>query len=140
MTAELTGQMMTTITDPLVSTDWLAARLNDPTIKILDASFKLPGVLPLPKDDYLAAHIPGAAFFDVDAISDHGVALPHMFQAASPMASARSASPMPTQWSSMMVAVGSPVRGRGGCFSPSAMPMCACSMAACRNGAPKAAR
>jgi thiosulfate/3-mercaptopyruvate sulfurtransferase len=71
--------MMTTITDPLVSTDWLAARLNDPTIKILDASFKLPGVLPLPKDDYLAAHIPGAAFFDVDAISDHGVALPHMF-------------------------------------------------------------
>ena len=70
---------MTTITDPLVSTDWLAARLNDPTVKILDASFKLPGVLPLPKDDYLAAHIPGAAFFDVDAISDHGVALPHMF-------------------------------------------------------------
>ena len=70
---------MITITDPLVSTDWLAARLNDPTVKILDASFKLPGVLPLPKDDYLAAHIPGAAFFDVDAISDHGVALPHMF-------------------------------------------------------------
>jgi 3-mercaptopyruvate sulfurtransferase SseA len=31
----------------------------------------MPGVLPLPKDDYLAAHIPGAVFFDVDAVSDH---------------------------------------------------------------------
>jgi thiosulfate/3-mercaptopyruvate sulfurtransferase len=68
-----------TITDPLVSTDWLAARLDDPNIKILDASFKLPGVTPLPREDFLAAHLPGAAFFDVDVISDHGIALPHMF-------------------------------------------------------------
>ncbi|MDB5619221.1 3-mercaptopyruvate sulfurtransferase [Tardiphaga sp.] len=68
-----------TTTDPLVSTDWLAAHLNDPTVKVLDASFKLPGVTPLPREDFLAAHIPGAAFFDVDVISDHGVALPHMF-------------------------------------------------------------
>ena len=65
--------------DPLVSTDWLAAHLNDPSVKILDASFKLPGVLPLPKDDYLRAHIPRAAFFDVDAVSDHANPLPHMF-------------------------------------------------------------
>lgn len=70
---------MTTTTDPLVSTDWLAARLNDPHVKVLDASFKLPGVTPLPREDFLAAHIPGAAFFDVDVISDHGIALPHMF-------------------------------------------------------------
>jgi len=33
--------------DPLVSTDWLAARLDDPKLRIIDASFKLPGVLPL---------------------------------------------------------------------------------------------
>jgi thiosulfate/3-mercaptopyruvate sulfurtransferase len=70
---------MTTTTDPLVSTDWLAARLDDPRVKILDASFKLPGMLPLPVDDYLEAHIPGAHFFDVDAVSDHAVDLPHMF-------------------------------------------------------------
>jgi len=70
---------MTTTEDPLVSTDWLAARLDDPKVKIIDASFKLPGVLPLPKDDYLAAHIPGAVFFDVDAVSDHSNSLPHMF-------------------------------------------------------------
>lgn len=69
-------------TDPLVSTEWLAAHLNDPRVKVLDASFKLPGVLPLPKDDYLGAHIPGAVFFDVDAVSDHSSSLPHMFPTA----------------------------------------------------------
>ena len=70
---------MTTTADPLVSTEWLAAHLNDPGVKVIDASFKMPGVLPLPKDDYLASHIPGAVFFDVDAVSDHSNPLPHMF-------------------------------------------------------------
>jgi thiosulfate/3-mercaptopyruvate sulfurtransferase len=65
--------------DPLVSTDWLAARLDDPKVKIIDASFKMPGVLPLPADDYLGAHIPGAVFFDVDAIADSSNPLPHMY-------------------------------------------------------------
>ena len=65
--------------DPLVSTDWLAARLYDRNVKVVDATFKLPGVLPLPTDDYLKAHIPGAVFFDVEAVSDHGSSLPHMF-------------------------------------------------------------
>ena len=37
------------------------------------------GMMPLPIDDYLAAHIPGAVFFDVDAVSDHSLSLPHMF-------------------------------------------------------------
>jgi thiosulfate/3-mercaptopyruvate sulfurtransferase len=73
---------MTTATDPLVSTEWLAAHINDGNVKVLDASFKLPGVLPLPKDDYLAAHLPGAAFFDVDAVSDHSNPLPHMYPSA----------------------------------------------------------
>ena len=68
--------------DPLVSTEWLAAHINDANVKVLDASFKLPGVLPLPKDDYLAAHLPGAVFFDVDAVSDHSNPLPHMFPSA----------------------------------------------------------
>ena len=65
--------------DPLVSTDWLSARIDDPKVKIIDASFKMPGVLPLPSDDYLGAHIPGAVFFDVDAISDHNDPRPHMY-------------------------------------------------------------
>jgi thiosulfate/3-mercaptopyruvate sulfurtransferase len=73
---------MTTTTDPLVSTEWLAAHSKDANVKLLDASFKLPGVLPLPKDDYLRTHIPGAVFFDVDAVSDHTNPLPHMFPSA----------------------------------------------------------
>src|SRR5262245_61958419 len=73
---------MTTTDDPLVTTDWLAAHLNDANVKVVDATFKLPGVLPLPKDDHLAAHIRGAVFFDVDAVSDHTNPLPHMFPSA----------------------------------------------------------
>jgi thiosulfate/3-mercaptopyruvate sulfurtransferase len=83
MTAEKNarGAIMTT-TDPLVSTEWLAANLGKPNVKVIDASFKMPGVLPLPKDDFLAKHIPGAVFFDVDAVSDHSNPLPHMFPSA----------------------------------------------------------
>jgi thiosulfate/3-mercaptopyruvate sulfurtransferase len=65
--------------DPLVSTDWLAAHLDDPKVRIVDASFKLPGVLPLPADDYVTAHIPGAVFFNVDEIADSDDPLPHMY-------------------------------------------------------------
>src|SRR5438876_1117338 len=65
--------------DPLVSTDWLAAHLDDPKIRIIDASYKMPGVLPLPADDYLKAHIPGAVFFDVAEIADPNDPLPHMY-------------------------------------------------------------
>jgi thiosulfate/3-mercaptopyruvate sulfurtransferase len=71
-----------TTNDPLVSTEWLAEHLKDAKVKLLDATFKLPGMLPLPKDDYLAAHIPGAVYFDVDAVSDHSNPLPHMFPSA----------------------------------------------------------
>jgi thiosulfate/3-mercaptopyruvate sulfurtransferase len=72
--------------DPLVSTDWLAGRIDDPKVKIIDASFKMPGVLPLPSDDYLRAHIPGAVFFDVDAIADHNDPRPHMYPDAAQFA------------------------------------------------------
>jgi thiosulfate/3-mercaptopyruvate sulfurtransferase len=73
---------MTATNDPLVSTDWLAAHIKDANVKVLDATFKLPGILPLPKDDYLAAHLPGAVYFDVDAVSDHSNPLPHMYPSA----------------------------------------------------------
>ena len=72
--------------DPLVTTDWLAARLEDPKVKIIDASFKLPGVLPLPVDDYLAVHLPGAVFFDVDHIAAPNDPRPHMFPDAAQFA------------------------------------------------------
>jgi thiosulfate/3-mercaptopyruvate sulfurtransferase len=74
--------MTSSTDDPLVSTDWLAARLDDPKVKVIDASFKLPGVLPLPADDYRAAHLPGAVFFDIDHIADPNDPRPHMFPSA----------------------------------------------------------
>jgi thiosulfate/3-mercaptopyruvate sulfurtransferase len=70
---------MTATNDPLVTTDWRAAHLDDPEVKVVDASYKMPGVTPLPVDDYLAAHIPGAVFFDVNAIADPNDPRPHMF-------------------------------------------------------------
>ena len=74
---------MTSATDdPLVTTDWLAARIDDPKVKIIDASYKMPGVLPLPSDDYLAAHIPGAVFFNVNTIADPDDPRPHMYPSA----------------------------------------------------------
>jgi thiosulfate/3-mercaptopyruvate sulfurtransferase len=73
---------MTSTDDPLVSTDWLAAHLGDAGVKIIDASYKMPGVLPLPADDYLAAHIPGAVFFNVNTIADPNDPRPHMYPSA----------------------------------------------------------
>ena len=70
------------MTDPLVSTQWLADHLKDANVRVLDATFKLPGATPLPKDDFLEQHIPGSAFFDVNAVSDHASSLPHMFPGA----------------------------------------------------------
>ncbi|WP_136636323.1 3-mercaptopyruvate sulfurtransferase [Pseudooceanicola onchidii] len=62
----------------LVSTDWLAAHLEDPDLRILDASWYLPSAGRDPKAEYDAAHIPGARFFDIDEISDLRSDLPHM--------------------------------------------------------------
>jgi 3-mercaptopyruvate sulfurtransferase SseA len=112
---------MNSTDDPLVSTDWLSARIDDPKVKIIDASFKLPGVLPLPVDDYLAGHIPGAVYFDVDAIADHDDPRPHMSPDAATLP--RSAFPPAIPWSPMIPAAGSPHRGRGGCFCRSATAM-----------------
>ena len=78
--------MMPPTDDPLVSTDWLAARLDDPKVKVIDASSKLPGVLPLPSEDYLGGHIPGAVFFDVNTIAAPDDPRPHMYPDAAQFA------------------------------------------------------
>ena len=62
----------------LVSTDWLAAHLKNPDLRVLDATMYLPGDDRSAKGEYDAAHIPGARFFDIDDISDHRSELPHM--------------------------------------------------------------
>ncbi|MGA0539462.1 3-mercaptopyruvate sulfurtransferase [Neotabrizicola sp. VNH66] len=62
----------------LVSTQWLAQHLRDPDLRILDASWYLPGSARDAKAEYAAAHIPGARFFDIDELSDQRSTLPHM--------------------------------------------------------------
>ena len=62
----------------LVSTEWLAAHLDDPDLRVLDASWYLPAMNRDPKAEYDAGHIPGARFFDIDEISDLRSDLPHM--------------------------------------------------------------
>lgn len=62
----------------LVSTEWLAAHMKDPDLRILDGSWHLPTVDRDPKAEYDAAHIPGARFFDIDEIADLRSDLPHM--------------------------------------------------------------
>jgi len=64
--------------EALVGTEWLAAHLADPHVRIADASFKLPGITPTAREDYDRAHIPGAVFFDIDDICEPGTSLPHM--------------------------------------------------------------
>jgi thiosulfate/3-mercaptopyruvate sulfurtransferase len=68
--------------DSLVSTEWLAAHLNDPAVRVVDGSFKLPGITPTAQQDYATRHIPGAPFFDIDVICDRGSSLPHMLPSA----------------------------------------------------------
>jgi thiosulfate/3-mercaptopyruvate sulfurtransferase len=62
----------------LVSTEWLHAHLKDPDLRILDGSYYLPQMARDPRAEYEAAHIPGARFFDIDDVADHGSDLPHM--------------------------------------------------------------
>lgn len=66
------------MTDPLVSTAWLAERLGDPAVRVVDATLPLVGQPGHGRDAYLAGHIPGAVFFDINAIADPDTDLPHM--------------------------------------------------------------
>lgn len=73
--------------DPLVSTSWLAEHLNAPDVRIIDASWFLPGSDRDPRAEYALAHIPGAVFFDIDDIVDETSDLPHMLPSAVKFAS-----------------------------------------------------
>ena len=68
--------------DPLVSTEWLAAHLGEPDLRIVDASWHMPASGRSGREEYLAAHIPGAVFLDIDALSDKSDPAPHMLPSA----------------------------------------------------------
>jgi thiosulfate/3-mercaptopyruvate sulfurtransferase len=70
--------------NPLVTTAWLAGRLQDPKVVILDATLPPVGIVPAvdTRARYLARHIPGAVFFDIEELSDRSSSLPHMLPPA----------------------------------------------------------
>jgi thiosulfate/3-mercaptopyruvate sulfurtransferase len=72
---------------PLVSTEWLAARLDRPDLRVVDASWYLPTTGRDAEAEYAQGHIPGAVFVDLDASSDQSTTLPHMLPRAAEFAS-----------------------------------------------------
>jgi thiosulfate/3-mercaptopyruvate sulfurtransferase len=60
------------------STKWLAGELGKPDVVVVDGSYYLPTQNRDPRAEYTAAHIPGAVFFDINAVADHSTELPHM--------------------------------------------------------------
>ncbi len=63
---------------------WLSAHLHDPEVVVLDATMPVVGVVPVvdTKARYRERHIPGAVFFDIEAVSDQTTTLPHMLPPA----------------------------------------------------------
>jgi len=74
-----------------VSTDWLARHLDDPRLVVVDGSWHLAITGRNARREYEAAHIPGAIFFDIDAIADTSNPLPHMLPTADNFAAAAGA-------------------------------------------------
>lgn len=62
----------------LKSTEWLAGEIGKPNVVVVDGSFYLVTQKRDAKAEYLAGHIPGAVFFDINAVADHSTDLPHM--------------------------------------------------------------
>ena len=79
--------------DPLVSTEWLASELGKSDIRVVDATMFLPDHGRNARDEFEAAHIPGAVFMDLDEIVDPSSDLPHML-------------PSPEKFASRMQALG----------------------------------
>ena len=76
------GQAYPVAMDSLVSTQWLAEHLGQPDLVILDASWHMPATGRSGRDEFLANHIPGARFLDIDAVSDRSNPAPHMLPSA----------------------------------------------------------
>lgn len=71
----------------IISPEDLHALMQSPShwarVRILDGTFVLPGSGIDPAQEFSRAHIEGAQFFDIEAISDKDTDLPHMLPPAS---------------------------------------------------------
>lgn len=75
----------------LKSTDWLESQIGKPGVVVVDASFYLPTQKRDAKAEYVASHIPGAVFFDLESVADHSSDLPHMLPGPTQFAEAAGA-------------------------------------------------
>ncbi|MFL5298013.1 MAG: 3-mercaptopyruvate sulfurtransferase [Phenylobacterium sp.] len=76
------------MTDPLVTTAWLAEHLTDRDVQVVDATWYMPAEGKRGRDSFEAGHIPGAVFFDIDEIADPHTDLPHMLSSPEAFAEA----------------------------------------------------
>lgn len=76
-----------TRTDPIVSCEWLAERLDAPDIRVIDGTWFMPNDPRNARALYDERRIPGARFFDIDEIADTDSALPHMLPSSEKFAS-----------------------------------------------------
>lgn len=83
--------------DPVVSTAWLADRLRAPDIRVVDGTWFMPAEGRSGHEEYLQVHIPGAVFFDIDAIADRASDLPHMLPTPEAFAQAAGALGLPRE-------------------------------------------
>src|SRR5437868_8464188 len=74
--------------DALVTTERLAKHRDEPDVRVVDGTWHMPQLGRDARAEFLAAHIPGAVFFDIDAIADHTTTLPHMLPGAEAFAAA----------------------------------------------------
>jgi thiosulfate/3-mercaptopyruvate sulfurtransferase len=74
--------------ESLVSTEWLADRLRDPDLVVVDSSWFMPASGRSGREEFLDAHIPGARFLDIDEVSDRSDPAPHMLPSAEDFAAA----------------------------------------------------
>ena len=79
------------MTDPVVSTEYLADRLGAPDLCVVDATWYMPAENRSGREEHLSARIPGAVFFDIDEIADKTVDLPHMLPTVEAFAKAAGA-------------------------------------------------
>ena len=82
----MTGRRQKPAVSPLVSTEWLAANPGRRNVRVVDGSWHMPQLKRDARAEFTQAHIPGAVFFDIDAIADRRTSLPHMLPSAAEFA------------------------------------------------------
>ncbi|MBK1665166.1 3-mercaptopyruvate sulfurtransferase [Rhodospirillum rubrum] len=75
-------------TEALVTPQWLHDHLDAPDLRVIDASYFMPASGRDARQDYEAAHIPGAIFFDINAVADTSQPKPHSLPAPEVFSSA----------------------------------------------------